>query len=315
MQMDIPKGQTAYFPNSLSGGCPHLSKMAEGAFHSYEERIDAKKIRTRSESFNDHFSQPALFYRSLADWEKEHVAAAYTFELGKCNHDHIKQRMLWLISQIDTDLSKEVAEGLGMEIPSTIDKPINQAIGADADIEKHQPGKKKIYLEKSEALSMANTKFDSIATRQIAVLAADGFSMKNFKPFKQTLEEEGAVVKIVAPHGGSIKCDEGMSHKVDAAIATTESVLFDAIYIPGGEKSINTLLNNGKYLKFINETFKYCKAIAVNDEGEELLNASFVVNFKEDKAIHVNDTASNFVSSIAKHRNWERRQHTNNVPV
>ena len=268
MQMDIPKGQTAYFPNSLSGGCPHLSKMAEGAFHSYEERIDAKKIRTRSESFNDHFSQPALFYRSLADWEKEHVAAAYTFELGKCNHDHIKQ-----------------------------------------------PGKKKIYLDKSEALSMANTKFDSIATRQIAVLAADGFSMKNFKPFKQTLEEEGAVVKIVAPHGGSIKCDEGMSHKVDAAIATTESVLFDAIYIPGGEKSINTLLNNGKYLKFINETFKYCKAIAVNDEGEELLNASFVVNFKEDKAIHVNDTASNFVSSIAKHRNWERRQHTNNVPV
>ncbi len=315
MQMDIPKGQTAYFPNSLSGGCPHLSKMSEGGFHSYEERIDAKKIRTRSESFNDHFSQPALFYRSLADWEKEHVAAAYTFELGKCNHDHIKQRMLWLISQIDTDLAKEVAEGLGIEIPSNIEKPINQAIGADADIEKHQPGKKKIYLEKSEALSMANTKFDSIATRQIAVLAADGFNMENYKPIKQALEKEGASVKIVAPHGGSIKSNQGVVYKVDAAIATTESVLFDAIYIPGGEKSVNALLNNGKYLKFINETFKYCKAIAVNDEGEELLNASFASDFKDDKAIHINDTTSNFIKSIAKHRNWERREHTNKVPV
>ena len=44
MQTEIPKGQTAYFPNTLGGGCPHLSKMAEGAFHSYEEKIDARKI-------------------------------------------------------------------------------------------------------------------------------------------------------------------------------------------------------------------------------------------------------------------------------
>lgn len=315
MQMEIPKGQTAYFPNSLSGGCPHLSKMAEGAFHSYEERIDAKKIRTRSESFSDHFSQPALFYRSLADWEKEHVAAAYTFELGKCNHDHIKQRMLYLISQIDDELADTVAKGLGMEIPKDIERPINQAIGAHAEVEKHQPGKKKIYLEKSEALSMANTKFDSIATRKVAVLVADGFSMKNYKPIKEKLEKEGAVMNIVAPHGGTVKCDQGVDHKVDASITTTESVLFDAIYIPGGEESVKTLTNNGKYIKFVNETFKYCKAIAVDEEGEQVLDHSFVSNFKDDTAVHINDSASNFVKSIAKHRNWERRELSDKVPV
>jgi catalase len=315
MQMSIPKGQTAYFPNSLSGGCPYLSKMADGGFHSYEERIDARKIRTRSESFNDHFSQPALFYRSLADWEKEHVAAAYAFELGKCTHDHIKQRMLWLISQIDTELAKTVAGELGMEVPKDIERPINQAIGADADVEKQQPGKKKNYLEKSKALSMANTKFDSIATRQIAVLAADGFNMKSFKAMTDTLEKEGAVIKIVAPQGGKITCDEGMEHMVDASIETTESVLFDAIYIPGGLKSVDALLKKGKFIKFINETFKYCKAIAVDEEGEKALDNSFVTNFKEDKAVHINDKPSNFVKSIAKHRNWDRREHSDSVPV
>ena len=98
MQMQIPKGNTTYFPNTLGGGCPHLSKITEGAFHSYEERIDANKIRTRSESFIDFFSQPALFYRSLQAWEKQHVMEAYSFELGKCMHGHIKERMLWMIN-------------------------------------------------------------------------------------------------------------------------------------------------------------------------------------------------------------------------
>ncbi|WP_373073830.1 catalase, partial [Zeaxanthinibacter enoshimensis] len=164
MQTQIPKGQTAYFPNTLGGGCPHLSKIAEGAFHSYEERIDAKKIRTRSKSFSDHFSQPALFYRSLAPWEQEHVADAYSFELGKCMHNHIKERMLWLIQQIDNELAKKVAENLGMKIPGKIEQPVNQAIGADSNPEDFQPGPAKNYLDKSSALSQANTRFDSIAT-------------------------------------------------------------------------------------------------------------------------------------------------------
>ncbi|MDD7887351.1 catalase [Flavivirga sp. 57AJ16] len=315
MQMEIPKGQTAYFPNSLSGGCPHLSKIAEGAFHSYEERIDAKKIRTRSESFNDHFSQPALFYRSLAPWEQQHIAEAYTFELGKCNQTHIQERMLWLVSQIDTDLAKKVAEGLGLEIPASIQHPINQAIGADADVEQQQPPKKKNYLDAAPTLSQANTKFESIATRHIAVLVADGFSMKNLKKMKSVLEKKGAFVKLIAPHGGKVMCDENMGHTVDAAIMTTESVLFDALYIPGGKKSIEGLKKEPKFIKFINEAFKHCKAIAVDDEGEDLINDTFVSQSKQDPAILINKDPINFVDALAKHRNWDRMEFVKNIPV
>jgi len=315
MQMAIPTGQTAYFPNSISGGCPHLSKISEGAFHSYEERIDARKIRTRSESFSDHFSQPALFYRSLAAWEQEHVAGAYTFELGKCKHAEIKQRMLWLISQIDETLAQKVAVGLGMKVPKGIDQPINQAIGADADVKKHQPGAKKIYLQESPALSQENTKFESIATRQIAVLVADGFNMDSFQAMKSALEKEGAMLKIIAPHGGTVICDQNLEHKVDAAIMTTESVLFDAVYIPGGEKSIDALLMEGKYIKFVNEAFKHCKAIAVDAEGETFLDATFVANYKDDKAVLINKNPADFKSAIAKHRNWERRTLVDTIPV
>ena len=315
MQMDIPKGNTAYFPNTMGGGCPHLSKMAEGAFHSYEERIDARKIRSRSESFSDHFSQPALFYRSLAEWEQAHVADAYSFELGKCMQNPIKERMLWLISQIDETLANKVAKNLGMKIPSKIEQPINQAIGADADVEKHQPGKKKIYLEKSKPLSQANTLFDSIETRKIAVLAADGFSMSDFKKMKDALTKAGAKLVLIAPAGGEITCDEGMAHAVDASIATTESVLYDAVYIPGGKKSVEALMKNAKFTKFINEAFKHCKAIAADNEGENIIENTFAKDHKKDKAMIINGKASDFKGAIANHRNWDRMKVAEGVAV
>ncbi|TYP75303.1 catalase [Aquimarina intermedia] len=315
MQMDIPKGQTAYFPNSLGGGCPYLSKIAEGGFDSYEERIDAKKIRTRSESFSDHFSQPALFYRSLASWEKNHVANAYTFELGKCMHKHIQQRMLWLIQQIDEDLAKKVSDGLGIDIPDDIERPINQAIGADADVDKHQPGPKKIYLDSSPALSQANTKFDSVATRQIAALVADGFNMDAFKPVKELLEKEGAMVKLIAPTGGTVLCNHDTEHEVDASIMTTESVLYDAVYVAGGEESVEKLLKNSKYIKFINEAFKHCKAIAADKEGEKLIDTSYVKEYKDDQAVFINKKPKAFRDAIAKHRNWDRMEVTDSIPV
>lgn len=315
MQMDVVKGQTAYFPNSIGGGCPHLAKIAEGAFNSFEERIDAKKIRNRSESFNDHFSQPALFYRSLAKFEQQHIADAYSFELGKCLQTPIKERMLWLIAQIDTDLANKVAKNLGLKIPKSIEQPINQAIGADADISKQQPPKKKMYLSQSPSLSQANTLFDSIATRKIAVLVADGFSMKNFKKMNEALQNEGAIVKLIGIHGGIVSCDTNMEHTVDHSIMTTESVLFDALYIPGGKTAVESIKQESKFIKFINETFKHCKAIAIDDEAEDLIDATYVSFSKQDVAILVNKTPTEFINAIAKHRNWDRMETAIKIPV
>ncbi|WP_417857602.1 catalase [Xanthomarina gelatinilytica] len=315
MQMAIPKGQTAYFPNTLGGGCPHLTKIADGAFDHYEEKIDAKKIRSRSKSFTDYYSQPALFYRSLSKSEQNHVADAYSFELGKCTHPHIQERMLYLIAQIDGPLSKEVADKLGLKVPKTVNKPINQAIGADVTDGRFEPAPKKNYLDQSPALSQANTKFDTVASRQIAVLAANGFSMKNFKAIKSVFGQDGAQLKIVAPHGGNIKCDENMEHPVDAAIMTTESVLFDAIYIPGGEKSIKALLKEGKYIKFINEGLKHCKAIAADGEAEQLLKETFVMDHKNDTAIFINGKPAEFKKAVAHHRNWAREDKVKDIPL
>ncbi len=315
MRMTVNKGKTAYFPNSIGGGCPHLAKMAEGGFTSYEERLDGKKVRARSESFSDHFSQPGIFYRSLEEWEKEHVAEAYSFELGKCTYDHIKKRMLWLINQIDEELAGKVSDNLGMEIPSEIDKPVNQAIGADADSETNQPGKRKEYLDKSEALSQTHLKSDSIAARKIAFLVSDGFNASDFKKMKTALEKEKAVVNIVATHGGEVTCNDNKKHKVDAALMTTESVVFDALYIPGGAKSIDSLKEMAKAKKFVNETLKHCKAIAVDSEAEKLFDETHGKDFKNDDAVFINKNPEEFIKAIKMHRNWNREKEAKEIPA
>ncbi len=316
MQMAIPKGKTAYFPNTLGGGCPYLTKLAEGGYESFTERIDGHKIRARSESFVDYYSQPALFYRSLTDWEQAHTVDAYTFELGKVNYPHIQKRMLYQISQIDEDLARQVAEGLGLEVPTSVDGPVNQAIGADADVEKMQPGKKKIYLDESPALSESYIKTDTIATRQIAVLAADGFDADAFLPMHEALKAENAMVKIVAPHGGTITCSQGHEHKVAAAIMTTESVLFDAVYIAGGQSSVDALLKKAKFKKFVDEAFMHCKAIATDGEGVQLLDATHVGEYKnDDKAVFVNGTPQDFIDAVAQHRNYARMEVAKMVPA
>ncbi len=316
MQMDVPKGRAAYFPNVIAGGCPYLSEMAQGGFATYPSENEGKKVRAKSESFTDYFSQPALFYRSLAEWEKNHIVSAYSFELGKCEYKQIQERMLWLIQQIDEDLASQVSKNIGVEIPNSIEKPIYQAIGADADKDKYEPQPKKNYLEKSKALSQANTKFDSIATRQIAVLVSDGFSAENFSPMKNALEKENAFINLIAPHGGTVKCSKGHDHKVDAMISTTESVLFDAVYVPGGKESVDALKKEGKMQKFVKEAFKHCKAMAFDNEGKELIDKVLHgVDYQNDKAMLLNQKPAQFVKAIAKHRNWDREKVAMEVAV
>ena len=313
-QTHIHQGKSSYFPNSMGGGCPHLAKMAEGGYTSVPAPVEAYKVRARSKSFADHYSQPALLYRSLQPWEQKHIANAYSFELGKCTQQPVQERMLYQINQINEDLAKEVAKNLGLKVPAKIDMPVNQAIGADAD-DTQQPGPVKNYLDKSPALSIEHIKTDRIDSRMVAVLVAEGFSMKDLQSMKDHLDSKNAVVKLIAPHGGTVKCDEGMDHKVDASFMTTESVLYDALFIPGGKASIDKLKKEPKVFKFIDESYKYCKAIAVKGEAEELLKTSQAKDYADDKAIFVNANPADFSKAIAEHRNWDREEKAMSVSV
>jgi len=115
------------------------------------------------------------------------------------------------------------------------------------------------------------------------------------------------VVKIIALKNGQIKTANGKAVKVDKTLLTTASVLFDAVFVPGGKQSVDALKEEMDAIHFVNEAFKHCKAIAATGAGVDFVKATFAGKAKDDKAVILgDDVAQNFIKAIAQHRNWER---------
>ena len=145
---------------------------------------------------------------------------------------------------------------------------------------------------------------------------SDGVDAVSLNKMKQALEAAGAQTKIIAPHLGNNVAANGKQIKVDQSLLTAASVLFDAVYIPGGQKSSTSLQKEPNAIEFINEAFKHCKAIAAEGEGTELLfitNAGIKINSKGKTAknhmadgVLLNRNSKEFIKAIAQHRFWER---------
>ena len=153
MRQEINKGRVSYHPNSLGGGCPYQAAIAEGGFASFnDERIDAHKVRARSESFNDHFGQARLFFNSQTDVEKSHIVKALRFELGKVETTAVRVRMLGLLSQVDTQLAEKVAMGLGATVPPILETPINHGVSPENENGNQEPQIVDSSVDSSDAL-------------------------------------------------------------------------------------------------------------------------------------------------------------------
>ncbi len=300
MPIKIETSRQNYLPNSLGGGCPMMAPESAGGYVHYMQKVEGRVIRERSESFNDHFSQATLFWNSLSDVEKEHLVKAAEFELGKVYTKQVKERMLELFNHVDHQLAIRIAAGLGLPAPSGEVVPN--------------------HGRSSAALSMAHTDKSSIKSRRIAILASDGVNGKEVMAVKQALMNAGAHAKIIAPHGGMIQTMQGEELPVEMTFLTGASVMFDAVYVPGGAKSIEMLKTQGDAIHFIDEAFKHCKAIAATSEGVKLLAASRIQGVKLGQSDSVatelgvvtsqsadpQRVAQAFINAIAEHRHWMR---------
>ncbi|RYG53490.1 MAG: catalase, partial [Chitinophagaceae bacterium] len=207
-RMQINKGKAAYHPNSIGGGCPFQAMMKEGGFNSFPERIDAHKIRERSESFFDHFSQPELFYKSLTAHEQRHLQDAFAFELGKVKIVPIRQRMVNVLMEVDTSLAEIVAGKLGL-VPRRPNQPITDSIPADDDPKAYHSFKAKLPISKAPSVSMGKKKPANIKAMRIAILTANGVQDEAFTVVKKVLCEEEAIVHIIAPNHGFVETANG----------------------------------------------------------------------------------------------------------
>jgi catalase len=307
-RMLVNKGQVSYEPNSLASGAEFRVDGGQQGFQSFPEALESPKIRRRSPSFDDHFSQASFFWNSQSPVEKDHIIAAFQFELSKVEVPAVRQRVVDNLAHVDARLARKVAEPLGIAVPDA------KAAAGRAGF---RDRRSKLPLEASPALSMESGNGAGVATRRVAVLVANGVEVGALRVIQQALQDAGASCRIVADHLGCVATSSGQQLAVDHSLTAVASVMFDAVLVPGGTASAAALARNGDAVHFVLEAYKHCKAICVIGEGAQLLRTLGIGAGEGGPAVPGivvgrNDPptraalAQEFIAAIARHRHWAR---------
>jgi len=267
MQTLVPKGRANYEPNSLAAhgedGGPRESVATGFATANAPTGPDetGDKLRVRSETFADHYSQARLFYRSQTESEQAHIASSFVFELSKVGLlDQVPGRMVANLRNVDEDLAKRVAAGLGIDLP-----------------QKAAAAKQPIDMPPSDALSIQKNMKATLEGRVVGILIADGTDAGELATVVAAVKKAKGKAGIIAPKVGGAKLSEGI-HKADAQLAGAPSQLFDAVAIVLSEEGCAALLNEGAAVEFVMNAFGHLKAIGASAAAKPLLDKAGVVS-------------------------------------
>ena len=311
MRHEVPQEVPNYNPHSSSGsGCPYLSSVMKGEtpFETDPGTSSGDKVRKRSETFADHFSQARIFYHSQTPIGKKHIQDAFSFELGKVTREEVRQRYIGILVVIDSDLAKIVADRVGVAVPDGLSEETLQVARQIFEDYPKLPNynEDKIF----PSLSMEyHCSYDSIKTRKVAALIEDGFDFEEFQQVKKRIEQEGAILNVVTSKLGELRSKTGQLVKIDYSLLTMDSVLFDALYIVGGKESKSRVYANVTAQSYISDAFKHNKTIGFGYDSKEEHDLMYVSLANKGPGVILLEEESDietFIQSIALHRNWSR---------
>ena len=282
-QTAIHTGVAAYHPNSVDGDEPHPADAKHGGYVQTPRRIEGTAVRAQPVSFDDHFSQATMFFRSLSPIEQAHVVEAFTFELGKVYEKAIKERELLVLANVDADLCEQVAAGLGLPAPK---------------------GKPAEDVTVSPALVQLLAEPGRIDGRKIGIIADAGSDLAGVAKLVKATAALGVTALVVAPVGGVLKAGR-RSVTVDRTLATTRSIEFDALVVAAGTAPVADI----KLVVLLQEAFRHCKAVAAWGDGTAVLKAARIPT--KGPGIEVaddvdKDFTARLAAALGLHRAWDR---------
>jgi catalase len=281
----INVGRVSYHRNSLAGNTPAPASEREGGYAHYQEKVEGVKIRARSDSFKDHFSQATLFWNSMSKAEKRHIIDAFKFELGKVESLSVRQQSVNMFANVNLEMAKEVAEYIGVRPPTK--------------------GGGSSTIKVSPALSQENTK-KTAETRKVAVILTNGFNGADVKRVLDRLKAKGVQPEIISEHLGKVRGSGGVELAVQHTLLTADSVVFDAVYMVKGSSRSKKF--NKDAANFIYEAFNHYKPIGATHEGKRWLEVNEI---GDAPGVVMGDDmewfAEEFITAIAAHRHWERK--------
>ncbi|WP_199203605.1 catalase [Sporosarcina sp. P34] len=281
----INVGQTHYHKNSLSNNKPDTTPEKDGGYVHYQEKVEGRKIQARSDSFKDHFSQARLFWNSMSDPEKEHIIAAFSFEIGKVNDMNVRKQAVDMFANVDMDMATQVADAVGVDAPT--------------DVVQSTESKSSPALSQENMVKVPDT-------RTVAVLIADQFDDEALEPFLKVSLDAGMTIDIVSEKFGKLTGKNGATVDVDETLLTVHSVLYDALYVVGGQAKQQQKFE-ADVADFVNEAYMHFKPIGSASAAKELMEKTKVKpgpGILTDLA--VSSEGEQWVEAVAQHRFWDR---------
>lgn len=299
-QTTIHRGQAAYQPNSIDNNWPLETPPAakEGGFESYQERIDGKKIRARSDSFSDHFSQARLYYQSLAPHEQKHIVDAYTFELSKVKRKYIREREVQdVLAHIDFDLAQQVGNNLGIDVPKS-----------NLDV-------KSSCVKKSTKLSFESFIPPDIKARKIALLVHDKVNQESIDAIKEWAKVENAIVHLLTPTPAAVINQTHSAIESDGMQKAEPSIAYDAVVIVDGD-NLAEVKKDGVTKHYLLEAYKHLKPIVfLADKGNLIEELQLTSDEGTLVSQGFNEIKDSFKELIRHHRIWSREKIAEGIPA
>ena len=283
----IPKGPVSYMKSAIDDQSPYYATPEEGGYEHYQEKIDARKIQARAESFKDHFSQATAFYKSLSEVEQDHIKNAFSFELSKVKRPEIRQNVVDMFANVDEDLAKEIAKNIGADTP-------NAERGFDPAGVK--PTKEALKVRMPE-FSQEDTIYKP-DTLKVGIYSDDEDDF-DFKGLTKALKDKKAKPEIIQENLQVTKDGVMVTHRYE----TVHPVLEDALIVVVPEKPSQDFKKNVG--EFVKETFKHYKPIWIIGDPTDILaddkqKADGVMVTKDSKDI------DKFIENLTKQRFWDR---------
>jgi catalase len=227
-----------------------------------------------------------MFYRSQTTPEQAHIASALVFELSKVETPHVREAIVGHLRNIDADLARRVADGLGMD-------KLPPAQKAAAEV---------LDLPPSPALQIIGKMKPTLEGRVIGLLVDDGSDAATVKALRKAVEDAGARVKLVAPRIGGATLSDRRKVAADGQLAGTPSLVFDAVALVLSEAAGQRLATEAAAVDFVRDAFGHLKAIAADAGAQAVLQAGGI---DKDAGVVAAGDAKAFVKA-AMTRQWAR---------
>lgn len=288
----IHRGRVSYEPNSLAGGCPFQAGM--DGFVSFPEPVTGDELRGHPEKFAEHYNQATLFYDSQTAWERKHIIDAFAFELSKVTVPQIRERMVASLRNVSDELAQGVADEIGMPLPDPLPRATKN------------PPKSEVQVSPSLSLT-ARPGDGGVATRKVAILAAEGVDGKALSAVADALMQAGAVVRLVGQRIGPMQTGEGVAFDADASLDNHPSVVFDGAVVVGGADAVQRLAADGRALEFLRDAYRHGKTLMGVGDGVQVYAAAGIDPDPNDGGLLLGgEDAQAFIAALGKHRHPER---------